>query len=267
MYQAHWGLEKPPFPSGADLRLFYEGASQREALARLRYLVDNGRRLGLVNADSGLGKSLLLDVFASECRQKNRAIAQVDFLGLTTREFLWQLGGKLRAAVRVEDDPVRLLRQLADRMLENRLQSVATVLLLDNVDQAGPDLIAQLLRLVHHPVGDGWLTLVVAANRSSVERLGDGLLEMVDLRIDLHPWDELDTTGYLQLALVEAGSQRPLFDDHALSELHRLAGGVPRRVNRLADYALLTGSSKGLEMIGSATIQSACEAIQMPAMS
>ena len=69
-------------------------------------------------------------------------------------------------------------------------------------------------------------------------RLGEQLLEMIDLRIDLEPWDELDTIGYLQLALVEAGCQQPLFDDDSLSEIHRLAAGIPRRVNRLADYAL-----------------------------
>jgi len=268
MYQSHWGLEKTPFPSGLDPSLFYEGSGQRESLARLRFLVDQGRRLGLVLGEPGLGKSLLLEVFARECRQQGRAVAQVDLLGISSREFAWQLGVELQAPVRLEDDLVRLFRQLTDRINENQLQQVPTVLLLDNADQAGPDLLTHLQRLANlYATSEGWLTLVLASNHNQAVRLGNGLLELVDLRIDLQPWDELDTTGYLQLALVEAGCERPLFEDQALSEMYRLAGGVPRRVNRLADYALLAGSSSGEEMVCSSTIQSAHEAMQLPAVS
>ncbi|NOY40420.1 MAG: AAA family ATPase [Planctomycetes bacterium] len=261
MYNTHWGLEQPPFPSGTDPRLFYEGASQREALARLRFVVENRRRLGLLLSDTGLGKSLLLKVFATECRQKSCAVAQLDLLGLSSREFYWQLGTKLHTTVQPDDQPLRLFRQLADRIQENRIQDIPTVLLLDNADQAGADLLTQLLRLVHLGPADNWLTIVLTANRLQSSRLGDRLLEMVDLRIDLQPWDELDTTGYLQLALVEAGSERPLFDDQAINQIHQLADGIPRRVNRLADYALLIGSSTNQQTINSATIQTANEAV------
>ncbi len=274
MVQTHWGFEKSPFPSGLDPQLFYEGASGRESLARLRFLVNHGRRLGLMLGEPGVGKSLLLEVFARECRQlhenrqQRRAVAQVNLLGLSARELYLQLGVELQAAVRAEDDLPRLFRQLTDRIHENRLQGLSTVLLLDDADQAGPDLLPHLLRLAHlDAVGAGGLTLVLAANQARANRLGAGLLDLVDLRIDLEPWDELDTAGYLQLALFEAGAERPLFDDQALSEMHRLAGGVPRRVNRLADYALLAGSGSGQEVIDSITIQSAHEAIQLPVVS
>ncbi len=265
MYQTHWGLEKPPFPSGIDTKLFFEGASQRESLARLRFLLAHRRRLGLVLGASGLGKSLLVSVFAEQCRLAGHAVAQIDLLGLSTREFYWQLGNKLHAAVRVEDDLLRLFRQLADRLQENLLQNKRTVLLLDDLDQAGPDLLNQVQRLLRSEAAQsGWLTLVATANPTSLNRLGQGLLDLVDLRIDLEPWDELDTIGYLQLALFEAGAERPLFDDEAMGDLHRASEGVPRRVNRLADFALLAGSSNSQEIIEASTIREATEAICLP---
>ena len=265
MYQTHWGLERPPFPTGLDPHSFFEDASQRESRARLRFLVNQARRLGLVLGESGVGKSLLLEVFAQECRERNRVVAQVDLLGLSSREFAWQLGVELQARVRMEDDLLRLVRLVSDRLHENQIQGTTTVLLLDNADQAGPELLTYLLRLANfHPLDDHGFSIVLAANGSQIGRLGSALLERVDLRIDLQPWDELDTTGYLQLALVEAGSERPLFDDQALSEVYRLTGGIPRQVNRLADYALLAGSGAGHQTVSSATIQSAYEAIRMP---
>lgn len=265
MYQSHWGLDRTPFPSGLDASYFYEGAGQRESMARLRFLVNNGRRLGLVLGEPGLGKSLLLEVFSQECRQRGQVVAQVDVLGLSTREFFWQLGVALQAPVRLEDDLVRLYRDLTDRLYEKQLQGESLVLLLDNVDQAGPDLLTHLVRLANFQSRNGaGLTLVTTANPQHADRLGNRLLDLVDLRIDLQPWDELDTIGYLQLAMVEAGSERPLFEDQALAELFRLTGGVPRQVIRLADYALLSGSGTGREMVCPATIQSAHEAICMP---
>ena len=266
MYQTHWGLEKPPFPSGLDPRLFYEGASQRESLARLRFLLAHRRRLGLVLGEAGLGKSLLLGIVAAQFRQTGQSVAQVDLLALSSREFYWQLGNELHAAVRVCDDSIRLFRQLTDRLHENRLQGQQTVLLLDDLDQSGPDLQNQVLRLLRTEAAHaGWLTIVATANPNQLGRLSKGVLELVDLRIDLQPWDELDTVGYLQLALFEAGSQRPLFDDQAMSDIHRLAAGVPRTVNRLADFALLAGSNGSQELIDATTIQSANEAISLSA--
>ena len=246
------GQEKSPFSGGLEPRLFFEGAAHREALARMRFLRAN-RQLGLIFGEPGTGKSLVLKMFENECRRQGCSVASVNLLGLSTCEFCGQVASQLGATVRLEDPQPRLFRQLSDRVVANQLQGVPTVVLVDDVHQAGSDLSAQLARLSQlDAAGPSPLTIVLATRAGESAWLGEPLLELVDLRIDLEPWDELDTTGYLQLAQVEAGRQRPLFDDAALSEIHRLTAGVPRRVNRLADYALLAGA--GSETIDAETV-------------
>lgn len=252
--QDFWGLEKSPFASGLETRLFCEGTVHREALARLRFLRSN-RRLGLLLGEPGTGKSLVLKIFQQDCRRQGRAVASVSLCGLSTREFYWQLGSQLSAAVRVEDDVIRLFRQVSDRIAANRLQGQPTIVLVDDVHEAGPDLLAQLTRLAQLDTTRGSLILVLAMHTAQASRLGDRLLELVDLRIDLEPWDELDTVGYLQLALVDAGCDRPLFDDESLTEIHRLTGGIPRQVNRLAEHALWIGAAGAPEIIDTTTIR------------
>lgn len=258
MHATHWGLEKPPFPAGTAEPVFFAGLPQQEASARLRFLVHNQRRLGLVLGKAGWGKSLLLELFAEECVRENWQVARLNLLGLSVREFQWELAVELHAGPRSDDDSLRLTRRLEERLQQNHLQGDRAVLLLDDADQAGVDVLTQLVRLVQLPANRaGNLTLVLAANPAQVNRLGSRLLDLVDLRVDLEPWDAEDTAGFLQLALVAAGADRPIFDEAALAEIHRLSGGVPRLVNRLADYALVAGSSAGLELIDEETIAAA----------
>jgi general secretion pathway protein A len=242
--------------------VFYAGLPQQEALARLRFLVHNQRRLGLMLGGTGWGKSLVLALFAEEAAREGWHIAEINPLGLTIREFYWQLATALHANPRSTDDVAKLCRRVEERFEQNHLQGEQLVLLLDDADHAGADVLTQLVRLVQlPPARTGNLTIVLSSNAAQASRLGQRLLDLVDLRIDLEPWDADDTTGYLQLALVAAGAEQPIFADAALDEIQRLTAGVPRLVNRLADYALVAGSSAGVEIIDAEIVTAAYEAI------
>jgi general secretion pathway protein A len=262
MHTGHWNLEKAPFPTGTAEPVFFAGLPQQESLARLRFLVHHGRRLGLVLGEAGWGKSLVLDLFAEECRRANWHVASMNLLSQSVREFQWRLAELLHAGPRPSDDGLRLVRRLEERWHQNSLQQENIVLLLDNADQAGADVLTQLVRFSQLPASQvGNVTMVLSARGSQINRLGSRLLELVELRVDLEPWDADDTIGYLQLALIEAGAERPIFDDAALDEIHRLSAGVPRQVNRLADFALVAGSSAKLEMIDAETVVAAHAAL------
>lgn len=262
MYTAHWGLEKPPFVTGTAEQVFFTGVPQQEALARLRFLVHQQRRLGLLLGEMGQGKSLILEMFAEECAQENWLAAKISLVGLSVREFEWELATELGAAPRLGDDSLRLTRRVEERLRQTRWQGERTIVLLDDVDQAGVDVMTQIQRFASQPTSRvGNLTLILAVNSKQINRLGARLFDLVDLRIDLDAWDAQDTIGYLQLALVAAGAERPVFEESALAEIHRLTKGVPRYVNRLADYALVAGSSAGLDVIDEQTVTAAHEEI------
>lgn len=262
MHAAHWGLERPPFPAGNDEPVFYAGLPQREASARLRFLVHNQRRLALLLGESGCGKTLLLALFGEEAEREGWHAAELNLLGLTVREFYWQLAVRLHANPRSTDDVARLCRRVEDRFEQNQIQGEQIVLSFDDADHAGPDVLTQLARLMQlPPAKTGNLMVVLAADYAQSQRLGQRILDLVDLRIDLEPWDPEDTAGYVQLALVAAGAERPIFTDEALAEIHRLTSGVPRLVNRLADYALVAGTSTHEELIGAEIVLEAYEAI------
>jgi general secretion pathway protein A len=260
-----WGLERWPFRGSIAAGQFYPTANHSEALARIEYLVESRRRLGALLAESGAGKSLLLRVAADQLARKGAAVATVDALGATAREVLWNIAIGLRTLPREDADVAWLWRQIGDRLAENRVQQVSTVVFVDDAGQAGPDLATQLARLVRLDTTPAarW-TLVLAAEPEQAARWPETLRSAVDLRIEIGPWSIDDTIGYVQTALVEAGRLEPVFDDHSLQTLHELSAGIPREVARLADYALLAGAVAKVEAVNAAIIEEAYDEVAWP---
>lgn len=263
MYHAHWGLTRSPF-AGGGAPLFYEGESQAEALARLRYVAAN-RRHALLLGERGVGKSLAMSQFADGRRREGQRCVTIGMAGLTARELLWQIAAGLSLAPRPDDDAVRLFRRLSDYAAATDWRRGSELLLLDDADQAGPDVRTQLLRLLCLGGETPWATMVIAANAKNSRRLGEELLEATDLRIELEPWSEADMVGYVQHALVNAGGDRPVFEDEALSAMYALTDGIPRKVNRLADHALLGAAADEHDMVDAAMMEAAHDALSWTA--
>jgi type II secretory pathway predicted ATPase ExeA len=145
------------------------------------------------------------------------------------------------------------------------MQQTPTVLLVDDVGQAGPDVASLLVRLARlDPSPAARWTILLGAEPEQAARWNATLRDLVDLRIDLVAWSAEDTIGYVQMSLLEAGRMEPLFEEDALGVLHQLTGGVPRQVIRLADFALLAGAVAGRATIDAVTIEAAHEELAWP---
>jgi type II secretory pathway predicted ATPase ExeA len=252
MYQSYWGLAEPPFAGPATPAALEQSAVHAEALARLAFLVDNQSRLGLVFGLAGSGKSLVLREFVRTQARGGRAAALVCAVGASAAELLFSLAEQWGAAPCEGDDAARLWRQVAARLAERSLEQTPSVLALDEADSAAPDVLSLVQRLAAIP--DVRLTIVAAARAETAGRLGARLLDLADLRIDLAPWNEDETRGYLKRALADVGRIQPAFDDPAARRLFALSGGAPRKVNQLAQLALVAGAGQNLAQIDEETI-------------
>jgi general secretion pathway protein A len=85
------------------------------------------------------------------------------------------------------------------------------------------------------------------------------MLDLAELRIDLGPWEPNDLNAYLKSALTHAGREGSLFAESAVARLHELTQGIPRRVNQLAELALLAADGRGIGEIDAAMLDSICE--------
>jgi type II secretory pathway predicted ATPase ExeA len=258
IYHTHWGLRDTPFRDCHDPRLFYQSPTHDEALARLRFLVDENRRLGLLVGPLGSGKSLLLEVFAAQLRKEGVPVASVSLVGVEPQELLQRLALGLGLSLGRGDTTIYLWRRLVDRLAEFRYQRQPAVVLLDDVDQATPAVLAQITRLVQHDRSPEMrLTVVLAGDPNRIGRVGPTLAELAELRIDLDAWDATETEQFLKSSLTQAGCEMDVFAEDAIARLHELSCGIPRRVTQLADLALLAAAGRELPQVDAEVVESA----------
>ena len=257
MYETHWGLRESPFRGLTDPRYFYCSPTHDEALARLQFLAENQRRLGLLLGMPGSGKTLLLEVFGRQLKAAGHQVALVNLLSLAPREFLWELATQLHRNPSPTETPFQLWRTVVDRLEEYRYQRLPTILLLDDADDMSAEIVPHVVRLLRQdPSAQSMLTVVLAADPRRVGRLASRLLELCELRIELESWEPDDTRNYLHQSLTRAGTDRPVFESEAASRLHELAHGIPRQVSYLAELALVAGAGQHLSQIDAATVES-----------
>jgi general secretion pathway protein A len=257
MYQAHWGLRAMPFNGRVDPKYFYPSPTHEEALARMHFLVENHRRLGILLGPVGYGKSLLLEVLAGQLRRSGLAVAKLNLVGLDAAEMLWRIAVDFGLNPPCTASSTALWRALDDRLQEHRYRQLDSVILLDDAEEANRNAIPHIARLVENdPSPDARLTVVLAVEKANVFSLGNRLLEQSDLRIDIEPWTAEDIEGFLASSLTQAGGNKEIFTADAAAKLFELSGGVPRRVVHLADLALLAGAGAELSQIDGDMVQS-----------
>lgn len=263
MYLSHWGFAETPFQPAAGLGPAYPSEAFEEATARIDYLVDQRRRVGVLLGEAGWGKSTVLLDQAEALARGGKKVALVDAVGLSPYELLWQAASQWGAQPDAADDTPRLWRRIEDTLAHHRWQGTPTVLLVDDADQAGADAQRSLVRLagMESAPGAQW-TMVLASAPDRLSLFTEPLLHRIDLRVDLYPWTANDTIGYVQHALIDAGSMDPIFTDAALERLHERSAGTPRHVVRLADFALVVGAGAGLHAVGPEEVEAAFEQLR-----
>lgn len=229
-------------------------------MARIHFLIEEHRRLGLLLGPSGSGKSLLLEVIARRVRAWGRPVAKISLLGVSAADFPAALADGLHMAVPQGAAIWRIWQCLEHRLRENRYQQLETVLLLDDVDQAEPEVLTQVARIAKYDlVPDSRLTLILAARADRAAQIGATLLDLVELRIDVPAWEPGDTQAFLNRSLEQAGGKSAVIGPVAARRMHDLAGGSPRRVRQLADLALLAAAGMNLDSVDVATVEAACQ--------
>lgn len=261
MYEQHWGLRKTPFGSERDAKSYFASATHQAAMLKLRFLVDHRRGAGLLVGPSGSGKSRLLQELLPQNQPDSLPLVQIVYPLMSPLELLCfilsELGEVHPASAGTSVDMVlkQLVRQLRKLTTEGRPATIVVDDAHSITDRQVFQSLHLLLNLQQNP--DTEFTLILAGQPELVTmtRRMAQLEDRIAIPCVLTAMSATETANYVEHRLTAAGATESIFSKAALQAIHELSGGLPRRINRLCDFALVVGYAQQMGLIDAEHIE------------
>ncbi len=273
MYAAHFGLTREPFSLAPDPRFLFMSERHREALAHLLYGVRGGGGFVLLTGEIGAGKTTvvrcLLEQLPATCVVAyvfNPKLTALELLQTVCHEF--GIGPAVRDAGSIKAH----VDALNTFLLQAHAQGQQALLVIDEAQALDAAVLEQLRLLTNLETAERKLLQIVLVGqpelRGMLAQPGlEQLAQRVIARYHLGALTAAETRAYVQHRLSVAGLKGALpFDAKALALVHERAGGVPRRINLLADRALLGAYANHKAAADRATVRTAAAEVFAPAV-
>ena len=270
MYADHYGLSGPPFQLTPDARFWFESRTHRKAMAYLGYGLAQGEGFIVVTGEIGAGKSTLVAyLMATIDRARLNAISLVstqvegdDMLRLAAQGL-----GIATGAV----EKARLLDAVEQKLEQELRAGKRTLLIVDEAQNLPVSALEELRMLSNFQVaGKALLQIVLLGQPEFRDKLASPGLEQLRQRvIAIHHLEAMgadEVEAYIRHRLNVVGWRgRPDFAPGAFAAVHASTGGIPRRVNQLANRLLLHSAIEGADLIGAESVEAVAEDLRADA--
>ena len=250
MYQGHFGLERAPFKITPDTSLFYEGCQRGAALEALIYAVTSGEGIIKVVGEVGSGKTML-------CRMLEVRLAdQVDVIyianpSLSPDNILHVIAHELGLAVENDSSKLDVMQQIQSYLLQKHAEGRQVVLFIEEAQSMPVETLEEVRLLSNLETEHSKLLQMVLFGQPELdEKLAQKHIRQLKERIThsfyLDPFKPEDTLEYLNFRLRSVGYHGPdVFNEKTANAIKKYSGGLTRRINILADKALMASFSEG----------------------
>lgn len=265
MYLRHFAFTRFPFENTLQADELYASGARREAEARLKHLIEL-RGIGLLTGEVGSGKTTV-------CRQVTAGLHpgryRIYYVSLTTGNVLdmykaiaWELG---LPTERSRATAYRAIRTEVSRLVQEAKQ--LPILIIDEAQHLRNDVLEDLRLLTSYAMdADNRLCLLLVGLTELRRRLSMAVHESLSQRLVMRHHltalgrDEIE--AYLTHRLRLAGAEAALFSPPAIEALYQASRGLPRKINRIAHYALTAAAVDQQHQVTEIHLQTAVEELQ-----
>jgi general secretion pathway protein A len=244
MYTSFFGLNEKPFSITPDPRYLFMSERHTEALAHLIYGVKESGGFIQLTGEVGTGKTTLVRSLLQQLPE-SADVALVLNPQLSRSEFLWAICEELGVSLPEATDSINLLTNaLNTYLLRNHGKGRRTILIVDEAQNLRVDVLEQIRLLTNLETTKQKLLQIILIGQPELRALlarNDmrQLAQRITGRYHLEPLSRDETGAYIEHRLKVAGGVGPIFSQAAKREIFRLARGIPRMINVIADRALL----------------------------
>jgi MSHA biogenesis protein MshM len=262
MYYQHFGLDRPPFKITPDTDFFFSGGNRGAVLEALLYAVTQGEGIVKVTGEVGSGKTMLCRMLQARLPGE---IEQVYLANpsVSPEEILRAIAFELALSIPREARRIELMHALHDHLVKRHAEGRQVVVFVEE-SQSMPVATLEEIRLLsnletqHYKLlqivlfGQPELNAILA--QPSIRQLR----ERIAHSFSLQPLRTDEVSEYLTFRLRAAGYRGPdLFAPKLVRYIADATGGLSRRVNLVADKALLAAFADNTHTVKLSHVQAA----------
>jgi type II secretory pathway predicted ATPase ExeA len=244
----HFGLAREPFRNEVNLEFWFSSRPHVEVGRRLRRCAEQGKELCVLVGEVGSGTTTVARALIEQLDPERFEAGLLVLPRGAEPEALRsaiarQLGVESPAASRSE-----ALRQLHEHLVSLRAADRRAVIAIDEAQTITPEALAELRALSNLEHEDARLLTIVLIGSPQLETAlarDPDLLARVELRLRLEALAHADAQAYLAHRLEVAGGDAALLTQDVVAAIVERSGGLPRRLNALADNTLFEAHLEG----------------------
>jgi MSHA biogenesis protein MshM len=253
MYLDHFGLREAPFRITPHTEFFFVGGNRGSTLDALIYAITHDEGIVKVSGEVGSGKTMLCRMLL-ERLPENVETVYLATPSLSRDEILFTIADELGMPL-PEGRPHLLLRSLQERLIEIYAAGKQVVVLIDEAHAMPMETLEEIRLLSNLESNRHKLLQIVLFGQPELDgRLAQTEMRQLKERIThnfaLEPLKRNDIASYLMFRMRAAGYHGPdLFTQTAIQLISHSSEGLTRRINILADKALLAAFSQGTHQV------------------
>ncbi len=243
LYLDHFGLHEPPFRITPHTDFFFEEADRGATLAALVYAILHDEGIVRVSGEVGSGKTMLCRVLM-ERLPEHVAMIYLANPSLPREEILRAIADDLDLSFSNERMSVAL-RELQEHLIRLYAEGRRVVVLIDEAHAMPDDTLEQVRLLSNLESNRHKLLQIVLFGQPELDETLDKpsmrqLKDRITHSFRMRPLAGDEVARYLSFRMRAAGYRGPdVFSPRAATAIAKASSGLTRRVNILADKALL----------------------------
>jgi type II secretory pathway predicted ATPase ExeA len=262
MLKDFFGLTGNPFTKDIPCKFLFPSESQREALGRLHYAIEE-RQFVVLTGDCGTGKTTVLRSLYDSLDMNKYDTLYLTESKLTPRNFYKGLLDQLGRDTSFSrgDSRIKLHEQIE---YINCVKNRELILVIDEAHLLGRTMLEEIRFLLNFKMDSvSPLTLVLSGQPELLQNLdmrsSSAIRQRIDLRYRLLPLDGNETEAYIEHHLKIVGITDEIFGREAKNEIFSFSAGVVRIINKVCLHCMLLAASKKIKRIDENIVRTVIE--------
>jgi MSHA biogenesis protein MshM len=253
MYQDYFSLERHPFRITPDTSLFYSGDDQGRGvvLDAMLYAIASGEGILKVVGEVGSGKTMLCRMLEEQLPETTEVV-YIANPNLTPEDILYAVAFELKLPVRRDTSKLLVMQQLQNYLLKQHGADRKVLVIIEEAQGMPVETLEEIRLFSNLETHRDKLMQIILFGQPELDKNLSlkhirQLRERITHSFYLSPLTVEQTAAYIRFRLGAAGCPCPrLFTKSAEWLISKASGGLTRRINILADKALLSAFSENV---------------------